>query len=79
MMHLDPEKYSSTCEVFDATKLYPENYSTGVWDIGIQVVGEGKLTRIASPSHPLRIFTSTKQTFATVKIKSIVDRSLVPG
>ena len=31
----NPEKYLSTCELFDATMRYPEDYATGVWDVGI--------------------------------------------
>ena len=74
----NPVKYKSTCEIFDGMKSYPEDYATGKWDLGIQIVGEGKLKRVASPSHPIKMFTCTQQTFATVKLKESVDRSLVP-
>ena len=53
--------------------------SSGFYDFQIQVVGEGRLTRLASLNHPVQVRLAPEGTFAQVALKDCVDRTLVPS
>ena len=52
--------------------------SSGLYDFQIQVVGEGRLTRLASLNHPVKVSLAPDETYAKVALKDCVDRTLVP-
>ena len=53
--------------------------ASGLWDIQVQIHGEGKLERVASLNHPIVVKTAPSKTTAIVNLKPSVDRSLVPN
>ena len=53
--------------------------SSGLWDIQVQIQGEGKIERVTSINHPIKVLTTPSKTSAIVKLKPSVDRSLVPN
>lgn len=53
--------------------------ASGLWDIQVQIQGEGKLQRVASLNHPVVVKTAPSKTSAIVNLKPSVDRSLVPN
>ena len=78
-MFEDPEKHASIQEVLDVEDMPIKARSSGLWDIQVQIQGEGKLQRIASSNHPIQVRTTPSKTSAIVSLKSTVDRSLVPN
>ena len=76
----DPERNASIVEYIEEVESMPMKVrSSGLWDIEVQIQGEGKLERIASINHPIKVITTPSKTSAIVSLKSSVDRSLVPN
>ena len=53
--------------------------ASGVWDIQVQIQGQGQLERVASLNHPVNVLITPSKTNAIVSLKPKVDRSLVPN
>ena len=75
----DPAKHASIQQVMDVEDMPIKARSSGLWDIQVQIQGEGQLQRIASINHPIQVKTTPSKKSAIVNLKSTVDRSLVPN
>lgn len=64
--------------VQDVNEMPLKAQASGLWDIQVQVRGEGKLERVTSLNHPCTVLTTPSKTSALVSLKPSVDRSLVP-
>lgn len=75
----DPDKYTSLQEFIEMSEMPVQTRSSGLYDFKIQVLGEGKLTRLASLNHPVHVKLAPEGKYAQVSLKDCVDRSLVPS
>ena len=64
--------------VQDVEEMPLKAQASGLWDIQVQVRGEGRLERITSLNHPCNVLTTPSKAGALVSLKPSVDRSLVP-
>ena len=78
-MFEDPEKHASIQEVLAVEDMPIKARSSGLWDIQVQIQGEGQLERVASINHPIQVKMTPSKKSAIVNLKSTVDRSLVPN
>ena len=75
---IESERSQSIQEVLDFQDIPVKTRSSGLWDLQVTVQGEGKLERVASINHPVKVRTNKSKTTAVVSLKPSVDRSLVP-
>ena len=52
--------------------------SSGLWDIQVNIQGEGEIERVSSLNHPVAVKLTENKTGAIVNLKPTVDRSFVP-
>ena len=65
---LQENQPESVVDVQDMEEMPVKTQSSGLWDISITIQGEGKIERLASLNHPIKVLTDANQNKAMVSL-----------